>query len=113
MRLGAVAGRAGAFAHLQASEHSDECEVGRAQAPHTGGDLSLASAHVRFLRGKCGRSAAHRAVDCRSRVDRDDAALLSREHRGVEERGGGDTDAVAGRFARNTKARGLADRLRR
>ena len=49
---------------------------------------------VRLVRGECGRSASHRAVDRRPRVNGDDAALLPRESCGAEERGGGDSDAV-------------------
>ena len=105
MRLGAVAGRAGAFEDFQGSEHSDEREVGRAQAPYARGDLSLASAHVCLVRGECGRSVAYRAVDCWPRVNGDDAALLPRELDGVEVGGGGDPDAVVLSRSRKSKSK--------
>ena len=82
------------YADIQGGEDQDVGADRRSQAPDAGGDFSLAAAHLRFLRGERWRSASHRPVHRRTRIDHDDAPLLPRKRRRAEMRGQRDTLAI-------------------
>ena len=91
---GSMPSQRSSYADIQGGKDQDVGADRRPQAPNARSDVSLAAAHLRFLRSERRSPASCRAEHRRPRVHGDDAALLSREYCGAEKRGGGDSNAV-------------------